>query len=79
MHTLDHITNACLAALRDGDSEITNYFHRAMDAAAQIKFDGHLVQINHPLAYEAGAPESRFRRYVGRMVELERTRRIMGA
>lgn len=75
MQILDHITAAAQRALIYGDAEIVNYFHRNMDAAARLKFDGHLVQIQHPLAWEAGTPESRFRRYVQRMVDLERARK----
>ncbi len=75
MHTLDHFAAAVSAALVYGETELGSYFCRHMDDVARLKFDGYLVQTKHPLAYEAGSPESRFVTVTKRMLELEQKRR----
>lgn len=79
MNTLDHIAAAVNAALRDGDAAISDHFHRRMDDAARLKFDGFLVRTNDPLAWEAGTCESHFFKRCKRMADLERQRRAGSA
>lgn len=45
-------------------------FHRCMDAADRDAFDAALVSVEHPLAFEAGTCESRFRAYVAELVKI---------
>ena len=45
-------------------------FHRIMDDTDRKAFDDALVSINHPLAFEAGTCESRFRAYVAELVKI---------
>lgn len=72
MDTIGHLTAATKRALVYGDSDIASYFCLHMDAAARLKFDGHLVRTQHPLAYEAGTCEHRFVTIVKRMAQQQR-------
>ena len=74
MKTLDFAAQAAQTELR-GENGISWVFHHVMDSADRLKFDGFLVQHKHPLAYEAGTCENRFRRFVQRMVDLENQKR----
>lgn len=57
---------ACDAVQRREDGQW--YFHMAMSQADRDAFDAHLVAIKHPLAYEPGTQEQRFRAYVAEIV-----------
>ena len=75
MKTIDHLATAANQCLRDGDHYAADYFCRVMDADARLKFDGFLLRMKDPLAYQAGTCENRFVTRVLRMIKLERERR----
>jgi len=71
MNSLDFLTHAVKRAKSEGlDSAVSWTYHWVMSADDKLKFDGFLVRMDDPLAYQAGTPESRFRERVRRMAEL---------
>lgn len=71
--TLDILAEAVQRELaRPGDWRWT-FDH--MTQAERLRFDGFLVRMEDPLAWEAGTCEHRFGTRVRRMAELERERR----
>ena len=65
---LDCLAQACQRTKVDGlDSAIAWTWHHVMNAEERAAFDLFLVKTNDELAWQAGAPESRFRERVRRM------------
>jgi hypothetical protein len=74
---LDLLADAVDRELRSpGEGWSWTFFHM-MSREEVLAFDLFLVRTKDPLAWEAGSPESRFRRRVQRMAELERERRAL--
>ena len=47
-----------------GEQEISNTFCRYMTQQNRDEFDEILVEIGHPLAFEAGTQEYRFKKFI---------------
>lgn len=66
---LDFVTEAVNRELQQGAAGALWVWHHVMTAKDRARFDLWLVKTQHPLAWEAGSPESRWRRLIDRMVE----------
>ena len=59
---------------QDARSVAVRFYHRT-SSAIRAGFDGFLLRMDDPLAWEAGTPESRFVRRACRMAYIEACRR----
>ena len=59
-----------LARIRHGDPDGAAWvFFQDMNKSDREHFDAALIDANHPLAFQAGSQESRFRAYVQELVQ----------
>ena len=61
---------AALRRVRNGDPDGANWvFFMHMSKNDREHFDAALIDANHPLAFQAGTQEARFRAYVEELVQ----------
>ncbi len=59
-----YIDRAVAAVLRDGPNVLDWEWDRRMSQENKTHFHNFLVSVHHPLAYQAGTPEQRFKRFI---------------